>query len=145
MAQFSSSVSARGPVQTVHAGVNFAFASYNSGGVKTPFSGSVSDSIVMMYLPRNTKIVGAYLGGITDDANGNAGFSLGDPGSNTRHGIASLGGTAQGCVPFVGLAANFAYSVSDDQSVYPLTLHLQNATSFSGSLSVHVGVYFQKA
>jgi len=143
MTAHSSSVTARGPVQTVHAGVNFAFASFNSAGLKTPFSGSVSDSIVMMYLPRNTKIVGAYLGGITDD--GNMGFSLGDPGSNTRHGTASISSTALGQTPFTGLAANFAYSVSDDQNEYPLTLHLQNVTSLSGSLSVHVGVYFQKA
>lgn len=145
MAQFSSSVSGRGPVQCGHIGVQFAFAAFNSAGVKTPFSGSVSDSIVMMYLPKNTKIVGAYLGGITDDANGNAGFSLGDPGSNTRHGTISISGTAIGCNWFTGLAANFAYSVSDDQNTYPVTLHLQNATSFSGSLSVHLGVYFQKA
>lgn len=142
MAQVSSSVSGRGPVQCAHTGVQFAFAAFNSPGLKTPFSGSVSDSIVVMYLPKNTKIVSAYLGGITDD--GNMGFSLGDPGSNTRHGIASIGASALGQVWFSGLAANFAYSVSDDQNTYPLTLHLQNVTSLSGSLSVHVGVFFQK-
>jgi hypothetical protein len=142
MAQVSSSVANGAVVQSVHAGLNYAFAAYNSSGAKTPFSGSVSDSIVMMKLPPRSRIVAAYLGGITDD--GNMGFSLGDPGSNTRYGTASISSTALGVVWFTGGAANFAYSVSDDQPSYALTLHLQNVTSLSGSMSVHVGVIWQK-
>jgi hypothetical protein len=142
MAQVSSSVANRAPVQCGHIGVQSAFAAYNSSGNKTPFSMSVSDSIVMMYLPKNTKIVAAYLGGIADD--GNIGFSLGDPGSNTRYGTKSISATAMSHVLFDGGAASFAYSVSDDQNSYPLTLHLQNITSTSGSLSVHLTVFFQK-
>jgi hypothetical protein len=142
MAQHSSSV-ANGPVvQAIHAGLNYAFSSYNSAALSGGFSGSVSDSIVMMKLPPRSRIVAAYIGGITDD--GNMGFSLGDPGSNTRHGTTSISATALGCNWFTGLNANFAYSVSDDQSNYALTLHLQNVTSMSGSLSVHVGVIWQK-
>jgi hypothetical protein len=38
----------------------------------------------------------------------------------------------------------FVFSVSDDQSSYPLSLSLQNATSVSGSMSVHVGVLWVK-
>jgi hypothetical protein len=140
MAQVSSSV-ANKPQQAVHAGLNFAFAAYNSSGLKTPFSGSVSDSIVMLTLPRNSEIVYAYLGGITDD--GNMGFSLGDPGSNTRWGTASISSTALSMAFFQGATA-FAYSASDDQNSYPLTLHLQNVTSLSGSLSVHLGVVWRK-
>jgi hypothetical protein len=143
MAQVSSSaINSNQVVQSVHAGLNFAFVGYNSAGLKTPFSGSVSDSIVMLNLPRNSRIVAAYLGGITDD--GNMGFSLGDPGSNTRYGTASISATALGVVWFSGGAAGFTYSLSDDQTSYPLTLHLQNVTSLSGSLSVHVGVIWQK-
>ena len=142
MAEVSSSVANTGQVQAVHAGVNFAFAGYNSSGLKTPFSMSVSDSIVMMRLPRNASIIAAYLGGITDD--GNIGFSLGDPGSSTRYGTASISATALGVGWFTGGATNFAYSVSDDQNTYPLTLNLQNITSISGSLSVHVGVLWIK-
>jgi hypothetical protein len=140
MAQVSSSVANLPPVQCGHIGTMSAFAAYNSAGLKTPFSGSVSDSIVMMHLPKNTTIVAAYLGGITDD--GNMGFSLGDPGSNTRFGTKTISGTAVGLVPFD--TVNFAYSASDDQNSYPLTLHLQNVTSLSGSLSVHLTVFFKK-
>ena len=96
----------------------------------------------MMKLPRNSRIVGAYLGGIADD--GNIGLSLGDPGSNTRHGTASISATALGCNWFTGLAANFGFSVSDDQTSYTLALHVQNITSTTGSLSVHLGVIWQK-
>jgi hypothetical protein len=142
MAQHSSSV-ANGPVvQAVHAGLNYAFASFNSPALAGGFTGSVSDSIVMMKLPPRSRVVAAYIGGITDD--GNMGFSLGDPGSNTRHGTTTISATAIGCNWFTGLNANFAYSVSDDQTNYSLTLHLQNVTSMSGSLSVHVGVIWQK-
>jgi hypothetical protein len=140
MAQVSSSV-ANKPQQAVHAGLNFAFAAYNSAGLKTPFSGSVSDSIVMLNLPRNAEIVMAYLGGITDD--GNMGFSLGDPGSNTRWAAVSISSTALGMVFYQGPTA-YTYSVSDDQNTFPLTLHLQNVTSLSGSLSVHLGVIWRK-
>lgn len=141
MAQVSSSVANGAPVQCGHIGVQSAFAAYNSSGTKTPFSMSVSDSIVMMYLPKNTTILQAYLGGIADD--GNIGFSLGDPGSNTRWGTVSISATALSHVLFQGAAA-FAYSVSDDQNSYPLTLHLQNITSTTGSLSVHLTVFFKK-
>jgi len=143
MATYSSSVANGAVVQAVHAGLNYAFASFNAAAIAN-FSGSVSDSIVMMKLPRNSRIVAAYLGGITDDASGNAGFSLGDPGSNTRHGTISISGTRLGCNWFTGLSPNFGYSVSDDQTSYPLTLHLQNVTSMSGSTSVHLGVIWQK-
>jgi hypothetical protein len=138
MAQVTSSVANRGVVQAVHAGVNYAFASYNSSGTKTPFSMSVSDSIVMMKLPRNSRIIAAYLGGIADD--GNIGFSLGDPGSNTRYGTKSISATALSHVLFNAGAQYFGYSVSDDQTNYSLTLHLQDITSTTGSLSVHLGV-----
>lgn len=142
MAQVSSSVANGAPVQCGHIGVQYAFASYNSAGLKTPFSGSVSDSVVMMYLPKNTRVIAAYLGGITDD--GNMGFSLGDPGSNTRYGTKSISATALSHVLFDGGVQAFAYSVSDDQNSYPLTLHLQNVTSMSGSMTVNLGVLFQK-
>ncbi len=142
MAQVSSSVANTAVVQCGHIGVQYAFAAYASTGLKTPFSMSVSDSIVMMYLPKNTRVIAAYLGGIADD--GNIGFSLGDPGSNTRYGTLSISATALGAGQFTGGAQAFAYSVSDDQNSYPLTLHLQNITSTSGSLSVHLGVFFQK-
>jgi hypothetical protein len=141
MAQVSSSVANGAPVQCGHIGVQYAFASYNSAGTKTPFSQSVSDSIVMMYLPKNTRIIAAYLGGIADD--GNMGFSLGDPGSNTRYGTKSISATTLSHVLFDGGVQAFAYSVSDDQNSYPLTLHLQNITSATGSVTVQLGVLFQ--
>lgn len=141
MAQVSSSVANSAPVACAHTGVQYGFAAYNSAGLKTPFSMSVSDSIVMMYLPKNTRVIAAYLGGITDD--GNIGFSLGDPGSNTRYGTKSISATAMSHVLFDGGVQNYAYSVSDDQNSYPLILNLQNITSISGSLSVHLGVLFQ--
>lgn len=143
MAEVSSSVAENGKVvQAVHAGVNYAFASYNSSGAKTPFSMSVSDDIVMMNLPRNSRIIACYLGGIADD--GNIGFSLGDPGSNTRYGTKSISATALSHILFDGGVQGFAYSVSDDQTFYPLKLHVQNITSTTGSLSVHVGVLWVK-
>ena len=142
MAQLSSSV-ANGPiVQAVHAGVNYAFASFNSAGAKTPFSMSVSDSIAMMKLPRNSRIINCYLGGIADD--GNIGFSLGDPGSNARYGTKSISATALSHVLFDGGVQGFAFSVSDDQTSYTLALHVQNITSTTGSLSVHLGVLWVK-
>jgi hypothetical protein len=144
MTQYTSSVANRTELpQAVHAGLNYAFASFNSAAFAN-FSASVSDSIVMMKLPPRSRIVSAYIGGLTDDANGNMGFSLGDPGSNVRHGTQSISGTAIGCNWFTGLNANFAFSVSDDQTNYALTLHLQNVTSASGSTSVHLGVIWQK-
>ena len=142
MAQLSSSV-ANGPiVQAVHAGVNYAFASFNSAGAKTPFSMSVSDSIAMMKLPRNSKVIACYLGGLADD--GNIGFSLGDDGSNTRYGTKSISATALSHVLFNAGAQYFGYSVSDDKTFYTLTLHLQDITSTTGSLSVHLGVEWIK-
>lgn len=142
MATHSSSVANRGVVQAVHAGVNYAFASFVSGGTNTPFSRSVSDAIVMFNLPRNSKVIAAWLGGATVD--GNAGFSLGDPGSTTRHGTLSISATTKQAIAFAELAQGFVYSVSDDQTSYPLTLNLQNTTSTSGSLSVHVGLIWVK-
>jgi hypothetical protein len=143
MADLSSSVAQNGVVvQAVHAGVNYAFAAFNSSGAKTPFSMSVSDAIVMMNLPRNSRIIAAYLGGIADD--GNIGFSLGDPGSNTRYGTKSISATALSHVLFDGGAQGFAFSVSDDQTSYQLKLHVQNITSVTGSLSVHLGVLWVK-
>lgn len=142
MAQLSSSVANRGPVQAGTPGVNFAFASFASGGSKTPFSGSVSDSIVMMKLPRNAQIIAAYLGGMCQD--GNMGFSLGDPASNTQHGTKSISATSLGTGWFEGVKAGSVFSVSDDQNTYALTLHLQNVTSLSGSMSVHLGVLWIK-
>lgn len=141
MATHSSSVANRGVVQAVHAGLNYAFASFNSGGTNTPFSRSVSDAIVMMNLPRNSQIIAAWLGGATVD--GNAGFSLGDPGSNTRHGTGSISATTRQ-MQQLDAAAGFTYSLSDDQTSYPLTLNLQSTTSSSGSLSVHVSVIWKK-
>jgi hypothetical protein len=144
MASVTSSLAQNGVcVQAVHAGVNFAFASYASTGLKTPLSMSVSDAIVMFNMPRNAIVIGAYLGGITDD--GNIGFSLGDPGSNTRYGTQSLSATAIGINWFDTGAAGFKYSISDDQTTWPLTLNLQDITSTTGSLSVHVGVLWVKA
>ena len=144
MATVSSSAAQNGVcVQAVHAGVNFAFAAYNSGGNKTPFSGSVSDAIVMLNMPRNAKIIQAWIGGWSDD--GNFGFSLGDPGSTTRYGgPLSISGTAIAKSIFTNGAEGFVYSISDDQTTWPLTLNLQNATSVSGSISVHVGVIWKK-
>lgn len=142
MATLSSSVANRGVVQAVHAGVNYAFASFNSGGSNTPFSRSVSDAIVMFNLPRNSKVIAAWLGGATVD--GNAGFSLGDPGSNTRHGTLSISATTRQAIPFGEFVQGFVYSLSDDQTSYPLTLNLQNTTSTSGSLSIHVGLIWVK-
>lgn len=143
MAGHSSSVAQNGNVvQAVHAGVNYAFSSFKSGGTITPFSRSVSDSIVMFNLPRNAKIIAAWLGGNCQD--GNCGFSLGDPGSNTRHGTLSISATTLQAIPFAALAQGFVYSVSDDQTSYPLSLNLQNTTSASGSLSVHVGLLWVK-
>ena len=143
MATFSSSVADNGLiVQSVHAGMNFSFAAYSSGGNKTPFSRSVSDAVVMMNLPRNARIAFAYLGGMVQD--GNAGFSLGDPGSTTRHGTLSVSATSKNMIIFTDLVPNFIYSVSDDQRSYPLTLNLQNTTSVSGSMSIHLGVFWNK-
>jgi hypothetical protein len=143
MASVSSSMAENGVcVQAVHAGVNFAFAAYKSAGLKTPFSMSVSDAIVMFNMPRNSKVIAAYIGGIADD--GNLGFSLGDPGSSIRYGTQSVSATAIGVNWFDTGAAGFVYSISDDQTTYPLTLNLQDATSVSGSLSVHVGVMWIK-
>jgi hypothetical protein len=144
MATVSSSVAdGGGVVQAVHAGMNFSYAAYSSGGNKTPFSRSVSDAVAMMNLPRNARIAAAYLGGFCQD--GNCGFSLGDPGSSTRHGTQSISATSQNIIWFTNLQPNFIYSVSDDQRSYPLTLNLQNTTSVSGSMSVHLGVFWIKA
>ena len=143
MATVSSSVADQNRTQAVHAGNNYQFAAYNSGGNKTPFSGSVSDAIVVMNMPRNAQIIAAYIGGWTDD--GNMGFSLGDPGSTTRYGgPLTISGTSLGLAWFTNGAVGFTYSISDDQSAWPLTLNLQNATSVSGSVSVHVGVIWKK-
>jgi hypothetical protein len=143
MASVSSSMAQNGVcVQAVHAGVNFAFVGYNSSGLKTPFSMSVSDAIVMLNMPRNARVIAAYLGGITDD--GNLGLSLGDPGSATRYGTQSVSATAIGVNWFDTGAAGFTYSISDDQTTWPLTLTVQDATSVTGSLSVHVGVLWVK-
>lgn len=142
MATHSSSVANRGVVQAGTPGVNYAFASFNSAGTNTPFSRSVSDAIAMLNLPRNAKIIAAWLGGATVD--GNAGFSLGDPGSNTRHGTLTISATTRQAIPFTELAQAFVYSLSDDQTSYALSLNLQNTTSTSGSLSVHVGVLWIK-
>lgn len=142
MATVSSSVAENGQiVQSVHAGANFAFASYKSTGNKTPFSRSVSDAVVMFNLPRNAKIIAAWLGGMVQD--GNAGFSLGDPGSTTRHGTRSVSATTLQQIAF-DTAMGFVYSISDDQNSYPVTLNLQNTTSVSGSMSVHVGLLWVK-
>lgn len=146
MANFSSSVvdgsGGNVLVQAAHIGMNFAYAAYSSGGNKTPFSRSVSDAIAMINLPRNSKIVWAYLGGNCQD--GNCGFSLGDPGSTTRHGNATISATSQNQIWFTNVVPNFIYSVSDDQRSYPLTLNLQNTTSVSGSMSVHLAVAWVK-
>lgn len=143
MATVSSSVAEAGRVvQSLHGGLNYAFASYTSGGSNTPFSRSVSDAIAMFNLPRNSRVVAAWLGGATVD--GNAGFSLGDNGSTTRHGTLTISATTRQAIPFAELAQGFRYSVSDDQTYYTLTLNLQNTTSVSGSLSVHVGLIWQK-
>ena len=142
MATHSSSVANRGVVQAVHAGVNYAFASFNSGGSNTPFSRSVSDAIFMFNLPRNARVIAAWLGGATVD--GNAGFSMGDPGSNTRYGTLSISATTLQAIPFSGLPQGFVFSVSDDQTSYPISLNLQSTTSTSGSLSVHVGLLWVK-
>ena len=142
MATHSSSAAQGGVVvQAVHAGANYAFASFKSTGTNTPFSRSVSDAIVMMNLPRNAQIIAAWIGGFTPD--GNAGFSLGDPGSTTRHGTGTISATARQMQP-LDAATSFVFSVSDDQNSYPLTLNLQNTTSTSGSLSVHVAILWKK-
>lgn len=142
MATHSSSAAQNGVVvQAVHAGANYAFSSFKSTGSNTPFSRSVSDAIVMLNMPRNAKIIAAWLGGFTPD--GNAGFSLGDPGSNTRHGTATISATARQMQQF-DAATSFVFSVSDDQTSWPLTLNLQSTTSTSGSLSVHVAVLWIK-
>lgn len=145
MASHSSSAAQNGVcVQAVHAGLNYAFAAFNSAGAKTPFSYSVSDDIKMLNMPRNAEIVAVYIGGIADD--GNLGFSIGDPGSATRYGnpAPSLSATALGLGWCTNGAVGFTYSISDDQTTWPLTLTLQNATSVTGSLSVHVGVIWRK-
>ena len=142
MAGHSSSAANSGLVaQAVHAGANFTVVSFKSAASKNPFSGSVSDSIHMLNLPRNAKIIAAWLGGMCQD--GNMGFSLGDPSSNTRFGTKSISATTVQQAPFEAPIGT-VFSVSDDQSSYPLTLHLQNATSVSGSMSVHVGVLWVK-
>jgi hypothetical protein len=142
MAGHSSSVANRGEVaQAVHAGANFAFVSFKSGSSKTPFSGSVSDTIHVLNLPRNAKIIAAWLGGMCQD--GNMGFALGDAGDATRYGIKSISATTVQQTAF-SAPMGFVFSVSDDQSSYPLSLSLQNATSVSGSMSVHVGVLWVK-
>ena len=127
--------------QAVHAGCNFTFVSFQSGGNKTPFSRSVSDAIVVMNLPRNAQIITAWLGGMVQD--GNAGFALGDPGSSTRHGTRSVSETTLNQIAF-DAAMGFVFSVSDDQNFYPLALTLRNTTSVSGSMSIHVGVLWKK-
>lgn len=142
MATVSSSVAENGVVvQAVHAGVNYAYALYNSGGNKTPFSMSVSDAIAMMNLPRDSYIIAAWLGGICAD--GNRGFSLGDPGSTTRHGTKSISATYRNQIAFE-CDQNTKYSVSDDKQSYALTLNLQDATSVSGSMTVELGVLWIK-
>jgi hypothetical protein len=142
MATVSSSVANAGVVQSLISGVNYAFASYKSGGSNTPFSRSVSDAIAMFKLPPRSKVIAAWLGGATVD--GNAGFSLGDPGSTTRHGTLTISATTRQAIPFADLVQGFAYSVSDDQQSYEIRLNLQNTTSTSGSLSVHVGLLWIK-
>lgn len=137
----STNVNAGLTPQAVHAGANFAFATFNSAGNKTPFSRSVSDTIHILNMPRNAKIIAAWLGGFCQD--GNVGFSLGDPGSATRYGTKSISATTVQNAPFDS-PMNFVFSVSDDQTTYPLSLTVQNATSASGSLSVHVGVLWVK-
>ena len=141
MASFSTSL-ANQVGQAVHAGCNFTFVAFKSDGNKTPFSRSVSDAIVVMNLPRNAQIITAWLGGMVQD--GNAGFSLGDPGSSTRYGTLSISATTLQAIPFSGLPQGFVFSVSDDQTSYPISLNLQNTTSTSGSLSVHVGMLWVK-
>lgn len=142
MAGHSSSVANRGEIaQAVHAGANFAFVAFSSGGSNTPFSASVSDTIHVLNLPRNAKIIAAWMGGVVAD--GNRGFSLGDPGSATRFGTVSISATARNQIAF-DAPMGFVYSVSDDQNSYPLSLSLRNATSVSGSMSIHVGVLWVK-
>jgi hypothetical protein len=142
MAGHSTTNVNRGEVaQAVHAGANFAFASFKSAGNKTPFSGSVSDTVHVLNLPRNAKIIAAWLGGMCED--GNRGFALGDPGDATRYGIRSVSATTVQQTAF-SAPMGFVFSVSDDQTSYPLTLSLQNATSVSGSMSIHVGVLWVK-
>jgi hypothetical protein len=143
MAGHSSSVAQNGNiVQAVHAGVNFAFVNFKSGGSNTPFSSSVSDTINVLNLPRNARVIAAWIGGATVD--GNRGFTLGDPGSATRYGGPfTISATTRQQIP-MDAPMGFVFSVSDDQNSYPLTLTLQNATSVSGSLSIHVGVQWIK-
>jgi hypothetical protein len=142
MAGHSTTNVNRGEVaQAVHAGANFAFATFSSGGNKTPFSRSVSDTIHVLNLPRNARIIAAWLGGMVQD--GNAGFSLGDPGSATRYGTKSVSATTVQQTAFEA-PMGFVFSVSDDQTSYPLSLTLQNTTSVSGSMSIHVGVLWVK-
>ncbi len=142
MAGHSTTNVNRGEVaQAVHAGANFAFASFKSAASKNPFSGSVSDTIHVLNLPRNARIIAAWLGGFVAD--GNMGFALGDPGDATRYGIRSISATTVQQTAF-SAPMGFVFSVSDDQSSYPLSLSLQNATSVSGSMSVHVGVLWVK-
>jgi hypothetical protein len=143
MAGHSSSVAQNGNiVQAVHAGANFAFVNFKSGGTNTPFSRSVSDTINVFNLPRGAQIIAAWLGGATVD--GNAGFTLGDPGSATRYGGPfTISATTRQAIP-MDAPVGFVYSVSDDQNSYPLTLTLLNTTSASGSLSIHVGLLWKK-
>lgn len=143
MAGHSSSVAQNGNVvQAVHAGANFAFACFKSGGSNTPFSRSVSDTINVFNLPRNARVIAAWLGGATVD--GNAGFVLGDPGDVDRYGGPfTISATTRQAIP-LDAPVGFVFSVSDDQTSYPLTLTLLNTTSTSGSLSVHVGLLWVK-
>ena len=127
--------------QAVHAGCNFTFVAFKSDGSKTPFSRSVSDAIVVMNLPRNAQIITAWLGGMVQD--GNAGFSLGHAGSLTAYGTRSVSATTLNQIAF-DAPMGLVVSVSDDQNFYPLTLTLQNTTSVSGSMSIHVGVLWKK-
>ncbi|MEK1929839.1 MAG: hypothetical protein AAAC47_08620 [Pararhizobium sp.] len=137
----STNVNAGQTPQAVHAGANFAFASFSSGGNKTPFSRSVSDTIHILNMPRNAKIIAAWLGGNCQD--GNCGFALGDSGSATRYGTRSVSATTLQQVAF-DVPMNFVFSVSDDQTSYPLSLSLRDTTSASGSMSIHVGVLWVK-
>jgi hypothetical protein len=143
MAGHSSSVAQGGNiVQAVHAGANFAFVNFKSGSSKHPFSGSVSDTINVFNLPRGAQVIAAWLGGATVD--GNMGFTLGDSGSATRYGGPfTISATTVQQLPLQA-PMGFVFSVSDDQNSYPLTLTLQNATSVSGSVSIHVGILWKK-
>lgn len=137
MASYSADAALTNAIpKALHAGVQCEIGVINSTTAL-----SVGDVFNMVKMPRGARIVDIRAQGAVVGTS--AGFTVGDPGSTTRHGTFSFTATSATVTPN-GIQLNAgAGSIASDAKEWLLTANCAAVTSNSGGVSMNLLVFYR--